>query len=162
MTYLVLMLCALGEAFLLRFLFAMWKEARVAHGQREGKRQSKNKTIESGELLPMKLETGGKFVSKQQSKSVTLMLAGALLIAGVFIVPLHAQETGNPSQSVPPDVLKKIEALTQRVEQLEQQLREHEASGQPTVVVHTAKASAPAIHGPSEAFTGTAPTTGEA
>jgi hypothetical protein len=162
MTYLVLMLCALGEAFLLRFLFAMWKEARVAHGQREGKRQSKNKTIESGELLPMRLETGGKFVSKQQSKSVTLMLAGALLIAGVFIVPLHAQETGNPSQSVPPDVLKKIEALTQRVEQLEQQLREHEASGQPTVLVHTAKASAPAIHGPSEAFTGTSPATGEA
>src|SRR5579862_6477694 len=157
MTYLVLMLCAFGEAFLLRFLLAIGKEVRIVHGLREGKRQCTNKTIESRELFPMRLETDGKFMSKQQSRSAALILAAALLITGAFMAPLQAQEAASSSQSVPPDVMKKIEALTQRVEQLEQQLREREASGQPTVVVHTTKASAPATNVPGAALIGTSP-----
>lgn len=31
MTYLVLLLCALGQVFLLRFLFAIWVETRFAN-----------------------------------------------------------------------------------------------------------------------------------
>ncbi len=59
------------------------------------------------------------------------------------MVPLHAQEAGSASQSVSPDVMKKIEALTQRVEQLEQQLRERQGTGQPAGESHSARASAP-------------------
>ncbi len=65
-------------------------------------------------------------------------------------VPVRAQQANNSTQAVPPDVMKQIEALTKRVEQLEQQLqKEHEASGQttaatPSAVVPSAKATVPA------------------
>ena len=69
----------------------------------------------------------------------TLVLIGAL----IFSLPLHAQET-SAGQAVPPDVMKQIEALTKRVEQLEQQLqKEHEAASQANAVTPSAKATAP-------------------
>ncbi len=78
---------------------------------------------------------------KQGPKSAALILVGVLSLA--FALPLSAQEASSP-QAVPPDVMKQLEALTKRVEQLEQQLKAHEAEGQPTTVVYSAKASAPA------------------
>ena len=77
---------------------------------------------------------------KKWPTSAALMLTGALLLTIALALPLHAQEANNSAQTIPPDVAKQIEALTKRVEQLEQQLKEHEAAGQPTTVVQTAKA----------------------
>ena len=57
--------------------------------------------------------------------------------------PAESTSAQGGSSAIPPDVAKQIEALTKRVEQLEQQLREHEAAGQPTIVVPSAKATAP-------------------
>jgi hypothetical protein len=88
-------------------------------------------------------ETGSSRTGKRWPTSAALISTGALLLTITLALPLNAQETGNPAQTIPADVAKQIEALTKRVEQLEQQLKEHEAAGQPTIVVQTAKASAP-------------------
>jgi hypothetical protein len=68
------------------------------------------------------------------------ILTALLLLA----FPLFAQESSGAAQAVPTDVMKQLEALTKRVEQLEQQLREHESALQPITVVPSAKATAPA------------------
>ncbi len=79
---------------------------------------------------------------KQKRTRAVFVLIGMLVL--ISALPLRAQEASSPAQAVPPDVMKQLEALTKRVEQLEQQLKEHEAAGQPTTVVYSAKATAPA------------------
>jgi len=105
----------------------------------------------------MTLETRNRKLKGGQSsgtKSAALVLIGVVLLTVVAAHPLFAQETSasttaasssaqGGSSAIPPDVAKQIEALTKRVEQLELQLREHEAAGQPTTVVPSAKATAP-------------------
>jgi hypothetical protein len=71
--------------------------------------------------------------------------ATAMLVVLLFLaLPLFAQESNGASEAVPDDVKKQLEALTKRVEQVEEQLREHESARQPTTVVPSARASAPA------------------
>jgi len=73
-------------------------------------------------------------------KTAALILAGALF----FAVPLHAQEPTGTAPAVPPDVMKQLQELRERVEQLEAQLKQHVAAIQPTTVVQSPKATAPA------------------
>ncbi|MGA9528713.1 MAG: outer membrane beta-barrel protein [Terriglobales bacterium] len=79
-------------------------------------------------------------VSDGKHKNAILILISAL----VFSLQLHAQSTATPSQNIPPEVLKQLQDLTKRVEQLEEQLHQHEAAVQPNTAVHSAKASVPA------------------
>ena len=72
-------------------------------------------------------------------RSVLLILIGALLIS----YPLSGQDASSQTQNVPPEVMKQLEALTKRVEQLEKQLREHEAALPPNTAVPSAKGTAP-------------------
>jgi hypothetical protein len=102
----------------------------------------------------MTLQTRNSSLKGGQSsgtKSAALVLVGTVLLAVVAAHPLSAQETSNSlpaagastrggASALPPDVAKQIEALTKRVEQLEQQLREQ---GQPATVAPSAKAIAP-------------------
>ena len=66
------------------------------------------------------------------------------IAALVFSLQLHAQNAPSQTQDIPPEVVKQLQDLTKRVEQLEEQLREHEAAGQPNTVVQSPKASVPA------------------
>ncbi len=66
---------------------------------------------------------GERSTSAGNRKSATLVI-GAIFLASV--IPLHAQDTSSSAQSVSPDVLNKIEMLTKRVEQLEEQLKHYE------------------------------------
>ncbi|MGB9195609.1 MAG: outer membrane beta-barrel protein [Terriglobales bacterium] len=103
----------------------------------------------------MTLETRNSNLKGGQSsgtKSAALVLIGMVLLTLVAAHPLSAQEASAPaagssaqggSSAIPPDVAKQIEALTKRVEQLELQLKQHEASEQPETVVPSAKATAP-------------------
>ena len=98
----------------------------------------------------MTLQTRNSRLKGKQSsgrKSAALVVIGVLLLTVGAAHPLFAQDASNSAQAVPaavpPDVAKQIEALTKRVEQLEQQLKEHEASVQPNTVVNSAKAPAP-------------------
>jgi len=79
--------------------------------------------------------------SKQKAaRSILLILVGALLVA----LPLCGQDASSSTQNVPPEVMKQLEALTKRVEQLEKELKEHEVAGQPNAAVAAAKGSVPA------------------
>jgi hypothetical protein len=52
-------------------------------------------------------------------------------------------------QAIPPAIAKELAAMKKRIEQLEDELRKHQAQEEPTTVVHTAKAGAPARLVPS-------------
>lgn len=65
-----------------------------------------------------------------------------LTVLSFLALPLYAQESSGKAQAAPTDVMKQLEALTKRVEQLEQQLREHELGLQPITMVPSAKATA--------------------
>jgi hypothetical protein len=62
MTFLFLMLCALCEVFLLRFLLALVRENRSALRHRDYYRGQSKQTVTSGALLQMKSQTGGEQV----------------------------------------------------------------------------------------------------
>lgn len=137
MTFLLLTLGALCELFLLRFALALGSEIRDASRQRNGCPLCLKQAIEGGEIIRMNSHVR---ITPKAPRSAALILVGALILS----LPLHAQEAASSAQSIPPDVMKQLEALTKRVEQLEQQLKEHEAAGQPTAVVHSAKSTIPA------------------
>jgi hypothetical protein len=157
MVYLCLLVCALGEAFLLKFLLALVKDLRKAKRERAREPLRSRSAKESAELFPMTSQPRSKKFSrrhqlgtKTKTKSAAIALAGAVLLALAVASPLSAQEASAPSaaanssvQTISPELAKQIEALTKRVEQLEQQLKQHEAAEQPTTVVHSAKATAP-------------------
>src|ERR1039458_3231550 len=148
MLFLFLMLCGLCEAFLLRFLFELEKEGRDASREQEGDPRRSRQAIESRESLPMNSESiQSRHKGKPAVKSAALMLAGILILT--FALPLRAQDASSSAQAVPPEVMKQLETLTNRVEQLEEQLKQHEAAGQPDTVVHSAKATAPAVIAPN-------------
>lgn len=158
MAYLCLLVCALGEAFLLRFLLAMAKDLRNAKRKRAGEPRRSRSAKESAELFPMALQSRNKMFSSRhqlgikttKTKTAAIVLAGAVLFTFAAACPLPAQEATGPSpagnssaQTIPPELAKQIEALTKRVEQLEQQLRQHEAAEQPTTVVQSVKVTTP-------------------
>ncbi len=89
-------------------------------------------------------------IKTTKTKTAAIVLAGAVLFTFAAACPLPAQEATGPSpagnssaQTIPPELAKQIEALTKRVEQLEQQLRQHEAAEQPTTVVQSVKVTTP-------------------
>ena len=153
--YSLLVVCALSIAFLLRFLLALVREGRGAARERVG--EPRGSRLEREELFPMTLQTRNSNLKRGQSsgtKSAALLLVAMLLLTVAAAHPLFAEDasTAMPVEStsaqggysaLPPDVAKQIEALTKRVEQLEQQLKGHEAAGQPITVVPSAKATAP-------------------
>jgi hypothetical protein len=155
MAYLCLLVCALGEAFLLRFFLALVKDGRNAKRERAGEPRRLNSAKESAELFPMTSQPYSKASSSRhqpgtKTKTAAVILAGAVLFTVAAAYPLSAQEATAPSaagnssaQAISPELAKQIEALTERVEQLEQQLKQHESAEQPTTVVHSAKATAP-------------------
>ncbi|MGA7685901.1 MAG: outer membrane beta-barrel protein [Terriglobales bacterium] len=103
--------------------------------------QSRNKMFSSRHQLGIKTT---------KTKTAAIVLAGAVLFTFAAACPLPAQEATGPSpagnssaQTIPPELAKQIEALTKRVEQLEQQLRQHEAAEQPTTVVQSVKVTTP-------------------
>src|SRR3984885_4094596 len=155
MTYSFLVLCAFCEAFLLRFFVALVEESRNASRELAGEFGRSKQAIESEKHFPMNSQSrSAKSNGKQRTrtKSAAMVLIGVLIFTGVVTLPVRAQETsnaapasGNSPATLPPDVAKQIEALTKRVEQLEQQLKQHEAAEQPDTVVHSAKANAPVL-----------------
>jgi len=84
-------------------------------------------------------------------------VAFMVLAAAFFALPLHAQQPAQAStdnnssdqqasaadQQIPPAIAKELAAMKQRIEQLEAELKKHQASEQPTTVVQSAKATAP-------------------
>lgn len=88
-----------------------------------------------------------KISAPQNVLKITALIIFSMLL---FTFPICAQESANSAQPVPPEIMKKIEDLTRRVEQLEKQLQEHEAYVAPNTVVQSAKASVSSQLAPSQ------------
>jgi hypothetical protein len=90
-------------------------------------------------------------------KIIPLILAGTVLplrgqqanahAASQVQSPNNAQQDAN-IQPVPREILQELDAMKRRIEQLETELKQHEAAGQPATTVHSAKANAPATASP--------------
>jgi len=148
-------LCALAVLFFARVMLGLVREVRTAHSWkiRLTKFSPRRKR---GELIVMnKTDVRERKLPVKAGQRVIVI---ALFMIGLTL-PLHSQQSSNSvsnpgsndqqvssgNQQVPQAVLDELEAMKKRIEQLESELRQHEAAGQPeTVVVHTAKATAPA------------------
>jgi hypothetical protein len=133
MIYFLLTLIALAVAFLLWFLAALIRESRQLR-LRTGNaaRPRSGPASRRGELTFMKPgTTQDKSMGKTVGKRTVLMVLGALL----FTLPLHGQQSvsdasgtavqdGTTSdQPIPPAVMKELEAMKKRIEQLEAELK---------------------------------------
>ena len=134
------MVCVLFGLSLLRVSPATAVETRVAGpGKRDGHWLARE-TSDGKWRTYMTSQASNHKHKPQTHKSVALILAGALF----FAISLHAQEPTGTAQAVPPDIMKQLQELRERVEQLEAQLKQHVAAIQPTTVVQSPKATAPA------------------
>jgi hypothetical protein len=95
--------------------------------------------------------------------------AFTVVVAALLTLPMHGQYTPNDAPGVTAvspnrqtsaatpqteqEIVQELAAMKKRIEQLEAALKQHEAAEQPTVVVHTAKASTPVGISPSAAIT---------
>ena len=77
-----------------------------------------------GELIVINPGEGRKQPMKS-GKRVGLMIMGAVLL----VLPSHAQQTGSSDQQIPPAVAKELDAMKQRIEQLEAELKAKQAGG---------------------------------
>jgi hypothetical protein len=101
----------------------------------------------------MILQTANKELKRRPpsgSKTAALAFVGFVTLVGANARIATAQEisaasptSANSMSAVPPEVAKQIDALTKRVEQLEQQLKQHEPAEVPTAVP-LARSAAPA------------------
>jgi hypothetical protein len=88
--------------------------------------------------------------------AVTVALCGAAFgqtqnVPGDTVAASSNTKATEPqdNQEIPPAIAKELAAMRKRIEQLEEELRERQAEGEPTAVVHAAKARTPASAVPS-------------
>ncbi len=136
MIYFLLMMCAFAEGFLLWVLVALIRESRhLTPHTRKADRTQREPMSRFGELTRMNPgmtqdENAGRTIGKR----TVLMVLGALL----FTLPLHGQQTASDAsdtavlegtrsdQPIPPAVMKELEAMKKRIEQLEAQLQKRD------------------------------------
>src|SRR5579859_175652 len=142
MIYFLLTLIALAVAFLLWFLAVLIRESRQPR-PRTGKvaRPRGGPISRRGELIAMNSES--KDMGKTTGKRMVLMVLGALL----FMHPLHGQQTApdasgrtvqegtTSEQPIPPAVMKELQAMKQRIAQLEAQLQKRDGQQAPASTV---------------------------
>jgi hypothetical protein len=151
----VAVLCGGALIFFLRCLKALVKETKSLPPSAVKVYFAKfNPSKKRGELIVMNPEILKRKLPMQGGKRAGLMLLAAAFLA----LPMRAQqvtsETSNESnspetqasgsdQQIPPAIAKELAAMKQRIEQLEAELKQHQAKEQPATVVQSAKATVP-------------------
>ena len=164
------LLCAGAVLFMLRFIAGLLREGKSLSPRPIRIYFAKfNPAKRRGELIIMNSRNDvRKSAADMTKRAAFIMMAAALLT-----VPVHGQHTPNDAPTVtavPPnqqtsaatpqteqEIVQELAAMKKRIEQLELALKQHEASEQPTTVVHSAKASAPVGISPSSAITSSVP-----
>jgi hypothetical protein len=147
-------LCIAAVTFLLRVLVALLKEARSWQPRTAKIYLAKfNLSRKRGELIFMnstKREKSSLEAGKRAALTVLAVALLAPLLRGQQITPNPSDSAGstNPASStgsgqIPPAIAKELDAMKQRIAQLEAELEQHQAEGQPPTM-QTAKATAPA------------------
>ena len=164
----VVILCVGAVTFLLRFLVALLKECRSLPPQSVKLYFAKfTPSKQRGGLIIMNPDVNKREFPIKAGKRVALVV----LVATCLALPLHGQEatnaaSGNGASSAAPqataadqqsqqEIMNELAAMKKRIEQLEAELKKHQAEGQPTTVVHTAKAGTP-LTAPPGTFAATA------
>jgi Putative beta-barrel porin-2, OmpL-like. bbp2 len=162
-------LCACAVVFLLRFLAAIVSEANSRSTQAIRVYFAKfNPAKRRGEVIFMNSNNYVRKSAVDTGKRAALIVMAAALMT----LPLHGQHTPNDTPEVTAvqpnqqasaatsqseqEIVQELAAMKKRIEQLELALQQHEATEEPTTVVHSAKASAPVGVSPSAAVTSAA------
>jgi hypothetical protein len=168
-------LCVGAVIFMLRILAALLKE-----GKRRSPRAIEvycakfNPVKRRGELIFMNSRNYVRKSAVETGKRAAFIVVAAVALT----LPLHGQQIANgdsagasgsvnqqtsaASQQTQQEIVQELAAMKKRIEQLEAELKNHEATEQPTTVVQTAKASAPLTTSPSTEVASPAPPTAEA
>jgi hypothetical protein len=144
--------CGGGATFLLYCLAMMARELIAPRGRTlEVYFTKTHKPKRRGELIVIHPENRRKQFRMTNGKRTALVALFAVSLA----LPLHSQQVSNSasgsgtapqasaSSQVPQEVMQELETMKKRIEQLETELKQHEAQGQPSTVVQSAKATAP-------------------
>ncbi len=151
MIYFLLMMCAFAVGFLLWVLVALIREGQhLTPQRRKADRARRGPISRIGELIHMNPGmTQDENAEKITGKRTVLMVMGALL----FTLPLHGQQTASDAsdtavleetksdQPIPPAVMKELEAMKKRIEQLEAQLQKRDGQGTVSAADRTEAAS---------------------
>jgi hypothetical protein len=148
------LLCSGAVIFLLRFLVALFGE-----GQSSSPRAVKvyfftkfNPAKERGELVFMNSKKDANTSAGETGKRAILIVMAAVILT----LPLHAQqmvaaatpaETVNqpasaPDSTIPPAIARELEAMKQRIAELETALKTRDSAVQPTAVTGSANVGA--------------------
>jgi Putative beta-barrel porin-2, OmpL-like. bbp2 len=104
-----------------------------------------------GELIVMNPEIVKRKLPIEGGKRAALMIVAASLL----VLPVKAQQLASNTsadnaaqasdgdQQIPPAIAKELAAMKQRIEQLEEELKQHKEAEKPVTVVQSAKATAP-------------------
>jgi hypothetical protein len=147
-------LCIAAVTFLLRVLVALLKEARSWQPRTAKIYLAKfNLSRKRGELIFMNSTKREKSSLEAGKRAALTILAVALLaplLRGQQITPNPSDSAESTNQAsstgsgqIPPAIAKELDAMKQRIAQLEAELEQHQAEGQPATM-QTAKATAPA------------------
>jgi len=133
-----------GVTFLLRFLVALLKEGKSLPPRAVKVYLAKfNPPKKRGELIVMNPETGKPKLPIHAGKRVAFMV----LAASLLVLPTRAQQlssdtstdsklpnqqAGAADQQIPPAIAKELNAMKQRIAQLEAELKQHQAAEQST------------------------------
>ena len=147
-----IIVCATAVAFMMRFLIALLKEGKSQPPQRVKVHFAKFiPSKRRGELIVIKPEALQRKLPLQAAKCAAFFVAIALAA-----LPLHSQQSAsNPNnsdnhastsnQQNTEAIQKELDAMKQRIAQLEAELKKHQESEPADTVVHTVKASTPAV-----------------
>jgi len=154
------LLCASAVVFMLRILAALLRERKSLSPQPMRVYFAKfNPVKRRGELIVMNFKNDVRKSAVETGKRAALIVVAA----GLLTHPLHGQQAAqNPSteasnqtaaaasQPTDQEIVQELAAMKKRIEQLEAELKAHEAAERPDRVVQPAKAvSAPSTEGSS-------------
>ncbi len=148
------LLCVGAVAFMLRFLLALLREGKSLSPRPMRVYFTKfNPAKKRGELIVMNSKKHEHRSAVETGKrAVLIVLAAALLTPSSHGQQIADTSTSTQSptqqaaasdQQIPPAIAKELDAMKQRIAELEAALKQHQTSEEPTTVVHTAHASAP-------------------
>jgi hypothetical protein len=161
MKFALVVLCVAAVAFLLRVLAALLKESMTPAPRPLKALLAKfHPSPKRGELIVIHTDA----LERKFPSTTGQWLAFIAILTFGLTLPLHSQQmtadgtntasnsastragsdTTSPAPNASPDVMKQLEALTRRVEELERELKARDAAGQPTAATPSAKETVPA------------------
>src|SRR5579863_7268151 len=152
--------CVCAVTFMLRFLVALLKEGMSLPSRAVNIYFAKfNPSRKRGELIFMNPTKREKSAMATGKRAALLIVAATLLPSPLRAQQITADASGSNEsakqqstaggEQIPPAIAKELDAMKQRIEQLEAELKEHKVEGQTTAAVQAANATSSAAMPPT-------------